>query len=68
MQEFVAEEDFRERPKELLVKCAEANTEKGSSTLVIAGLSRVSDCLNYAFIGDSGAGDGGFNRRTHGCS
>jgi hypothetical protein len=54
MKSYIDSENFQERPKELLIKCAKANKEKGSSTFVIASLSEESDALNYSYIGDSG--------------
>ena len=53
MQSYTETENFKDNPKDLLIKCAEANSQKGSSTFVIASLSENSDNLNYALIGDS---------------
>lgn len=53
MKEQIQDNNFRETPKDLLITCAQANTQTGSSTFVIASLSENSQQLNYAFIGDS---------------
>jgi hypothetical protein len=54
MKSFIDKESFQDNPKELLIKCAEANKLKGSSTFVIACLSENNNILNYSYIGDSG--------------
>ena len=54
MESYTHTDTFEDNPKELLIKCAESNKEKGSSTFVIASLSTHSNVLNYSYIGDSG--------------
>ena len=54
MKSYIDADNFQETPKDLLIKCAESNKERGSSTFVIASLSEDSNSLNYSFIGDSG--------------
>jgi hypothetical protein len=53
MEEYIQQENYQERPKDLLIKCAENNKNMGSSTFVIATLSEHSPVLNGTLIGDS---------------
>lgn len=61
MKEKIDIADYRERPKELLVETAKKNKERGSSTFVIASLSKEKGILNISYIGDSGKNKTLFN-------
>ena len=53
LKEKIEKKDFHGNPKELIVACAQANQETGSSTFVVAALDSHLHQLNFAFIGDS---------------
>lgn len=45
---------FSQNPKELLIQAARSNTERGTSTFIVAALDPVKPLLRVASIGDSG--------------